>query len=87
MAAKIGDMTPEEISMHIDRNATGFTPRVLIVDDEVDSRHLFTESLASFTVVEADDGKEALEMVEEEEVDLVITGIDMPNMDGFSLRS
>ena len=80
-------MTPAEISMQIDgeARAQGFTPRVLIVDDEVDSRHLFKEALASFTVVEADDGKEALEMVQEEEIDLVITGIDMPNMDGFSL--
>ena len=43
------------------------------------------EALASFTVVEADDGKETLEMVQEEEVDLIITGIDRPNIDGFTL--
>ena len=51
MASKIGNMTPEEISVHIDGEAQGFIPRVLIVDDEVDSRHLFKEALASFTVV------------------------------------
>ena len=37
MASKIGNMTPEEISMHIDGEAQGFTPRVLIVDDEVNT--------------------------------------------------
>ena len=87
MAAKIANMTPEEISMQIDgeARAQGFIPRVFIVDDEVESRHLFKEALASFTVVEADDGKEALEVMQEEEVGLVITGIDMPSIDGFSL--
>ena len=71
--------------MYIDEQVKTLIQRVLIVDDEADFRRLVKEALPSFIVVEAGDGKEALELVQEEELDLVITDIRMPNMDGFGL--
>ena len=59
--------------------------RPLVIDDEANFRKLVSSALTSFTVVEASDGQEALAMVQEDELDLVITDIRMPNMDGFGL--
>ena len=85
MAAERGDMSIDEVAMHIEGQVGNSVPKVLIVDDEANFRHLVKKALASFTVVEASDGQEALAMVREEELDLVITDIRMPNMDGFGL--
>ena len=46
---------------------------------------MVTEALVGFTVVEAGDGREALAIVAEEKLDLVITEILTPNIDGFAL--
>jgi CheY-like chemotaxis protein len=85
MAAKSGDMTSDEIEMHLDEQVGELTQRILVVDDEADFRRLVKEALPAFAVVEAGDGKEALGMVKNEKLDLVITDIRMPNMDGFGL--
>ena len=85
MAADRGDMSIDEVAMQIDEQVGNLTPKVLVVDDEADFRRLVKEALIAFTVVEAGDGKEALAIVEQEELDLVITDIRMPNMDGFGL--
>ena len=85
IAVERGEMSRDELSMYIDAQVKTLIPRVLIVDDEADFRRLVKEALPAFIVVEAGDGKEALERVQEEELDLVITDIRMPNMDGFGL--
>jgi two-component system response regulator YesN len=64
--------------------------RLLIVDDEptvrFGLRSYFNWSSYGIEVMgEADDGDVALEMVEEEQPDLILTDVRMPNMDGISM--
>ena len=62
-------------------------PNVLVADDSTSIRKLVTYVLeqAGFSVVLAEDGKEALEYAREHSVDLVLTDIYMPNLDGIGL--
>ncbi len=60
---------------------------VLAVDDSASMRGLVTYVLkqAGFKVVLAEDGLEALEYARNQAVDLVLTDINMPNLDGIEL--
>lgn len=60
---------------------------VLVVDDSVSIRQMvsFTLSQAGFGVVEAGHGVEALGQLDAHRVDLVITDLNMPTMDGITL--
>lgn len=62
-------------------------PTVLIVDDNPQDAYLVRCALAGdgFQFLEARNGREALERAREHPVDLVISDILMPVMDGFSL--
>lgn len=59
----------------------------LIVDDSVSMRQMvaFTLKQAGFTVIEGGNGQEALERVKGQKVELVITDLNMPVMDGITL--
>ena len=61
--------------------------RVLLVDDSVTTRTLERSILeaAGFEVLTAPDGQAAWELLSEHSVDLVVTDVDMPRMDGVSL--
>ena len=63
------------------------TTRILTVDDSRSMRALLRMTLAGsgFSVVEAEDGQAALDWLEANEVDLIITDINMPRLDGFEL--
>lgn len=68
--------------------AKGTAPaRILIADDSVSTRDIEQSILEShgYQVDTARDGVEAYEMAQERNYDLVITDIEMPRMDGFSL--
>ncbi|MGA9120025.1 MAG: response regulator [Bacteroidota bacterium] len=60
---------------------------ILIVDDSATVRKFVAVSLTmqGFKVVAASDGMDALEKLPLEKIDLVITDLNMPNMDGFEL--
>ncbi|MGI6738411.1 MAG: response regulator [Christensenellales bacterium] len=63
---------------------------VLIVDDETSvlkslSTNIAWQQLGVSTLLTASDGKRALEMLSSQQVNLVITDIKMPNMDGIAL--
>ncbi|MBA2879342.1 DNA-binding response OmpR family regulator [Anoxybacillus kamchatkensis] len=62
-------------------------PQVLIVDDDAHIRELVGHflSLEGFETHEAATGKEALAVLEEVKVDLVVLDIMMPEMDGWEL--
>lgn len=61
--------------------------RILTVDDSASMRALLLHALRGegFIVEQAVDGQEALEWLASNEVDLVITDINMPRLDGFGL--
>ena len=60
---------------------------ILIVDDASILRVLLRLVLtrAGYDVVEARDGREAMDRLHDRQVDLLLCDINMPNMDGFSL--
>ena len=60
---------------------------ILAVDDSASMRQMvgFTLRRAGYEVVEAEDGVEALEFAREHSVDLVLTDVNMPRMDGITL--
>lgn len=61
--------------------------KVLIVEDNYDDRRLLKLNMQHHgcEVIEASDGKEALEIAIKEKPDLIISDILMPKMDGFEL--
>jgi two-component system chemotaxis response regulator CheY len=61
--------------------------RILAVDDSASMRALVQHVLSSagYAVVLAEDGVEALEYAKDNVVDLVLTDINMPNLDGIGL--
>lgn len=66
------------------------TPRsvsILVVDDSVTTRTLEKSILeaAGFAVAVATDGLEALAALQREHVDIVVSDVDMPRLDGFEL--
>ncbi len=60
---------------------------ILIVDDDCTERKLLGATLGAegYNTVEAGDGLEALSVLEKEPIDLVISDVLMPNMDGYRL--
>jgi len=61
--------------------------KILIVDDDAVIRELLSVMTASFGLepVTADDGADAMAILEREEFPIVITDMKMPNMDGMEL--
>jgi len=57
---------------------------ILVLDDRAENRHLMTAVLgARYTVIEAESGAQALELVRADPPDLVIADVLMPEMDGY----
>ena len=61
-------------------------PRILLVDDHPEIRYYIRQILEEqYIVIEAAHGLEALDLLKKEEIDLIITDLMMPWMDGFEL--
>ncbi|MAI62179.1 MAG: response regulator [Micavibrio sp. TMED27] len=60
---------------------------VMTVDDSRTMRDMvsFTLKGAGYQVLEAEDGVEALSILSSQKADIVITDLNMPNMDGITL--
>ena len=59
---------------------------ILLVDDNYDFLKFLSESLAKkYHVLKATNGKQALNVLEKEDIDLVVSDIMMPEMDGLEL--
>lgn len=63
------------------------TSRVLVVDDSMTTRHMERTILEGlgYEVLQASDGAEAWERLRREVVDLVVSDVEMPAMDGLEL--
>jgi putative two-component system response regulator len=62
-------------------------PKILVVDDESSIVDVLTRFLAreGYGVVTASNGREALERVEQEQPDLILLDVTMPEIDGFTV--
>jgi two-component system CheB/CheR fusion protein len=61
-------------------------PTVLLVEDHDDTRQMYAEFLGmSFDVICAADGEKGLALLRERRMDLVITDLSLPGMNGFEL--
>ncbi|NVM57339.1 MAG: response regulator [Desulfobacterales bacterium] len=65
----------------------GKSAKILVVDDDPDMREALQMILesAGYTVVMAEDGKQCLSKLKEEQPDLLILDLLMPRMDGFEV--
>lgn len=61
--------------------------KILVVEDNKNLRKLMVTYLKdnNYETLEAEDGKNALEVIDKNHVDLIICDIMMPNMDGYEL--
>ncbi len=63
-------------------------PKIVIVEDTTEARRLIRRILQSqgnFTILEATNGREGLELIQRELPDLIILDLMMPEMDGFTV--
>jgi two-component system chemotaxis response regulator CheY len=60
---------------------------ILIVDDSVSLRQVVSIALkgAGYEVIEAGDGKEGLSKLTGQKIHLIISDVNMPNMDGIAM--
>ena len=68
-------------------NAKTSAARILVVDDEDVLREMLGDALrlSGFEVLEAADGSKALAVLQGGRVDLIISDVNMPGMDGYDL--
>jgi two-component system chemotaxis response regulator CheY len=68
-------------------NGGGMSLRIMTIDDSKTMRDMLMLTLADagFEVLQAVDGQEGVDMLEKEKVDVVITDINMPRMDGYEV--
>jgi CheY-like chemotaxis protein/HPt (histidine-containing phosphotransfer) domain-containing protein len=62
-------------------------PKILIADDSVSIRRTIRQTLSQkgYVILEASDGREALEKIEEESPDLLLLDLEMPHMNGYDV--
>jgi threonine synthase len=86
---RVLENSPEEgLLAALSRVAPDRFPRIVLVDDGMDARRLIRRILQSqgnFSIYEAENGKEALNLIFKELPDLIILDLMMPEMDGFAV--
>lgn len=63
-------------------------PKIVIVEDTMEARRLIRRILQSqgnFTILEAEDGRAGLDLIQRELPDLIVLDLMMPEMDGFTV--
>jgi len=58
---------------------------ILVVDDTIANLDILVGLLSDYDVIDTTSGKEALSIVEEEKIDLILLDIMMPEMDGYEV--
>ncbi len=83
----VADLAGGDLVIGSDSGLTGNARRLLVVDDSLTSRMLLQNILeaANYEVTTAVDGVAALTCLKIEEFDLIVSDVEMPRMDGFTL--
>jgi threonine synthase len=83
------ELTPQEgLLSALTQVAPERFPKIAIVEDTPEARRLIRRILQSqgnFTIIEATNGREGLEMIQRELPDLIILDLMMPELDGFTV--
>ncbi len=85
------ELTPEQSEQEKEKTKNlsfdGRGLKILIADDSPSIRDFLEQELLdnNFTVISAKDGKDALEKFNKEKIDLIISDVEMPRMDGLAL--
>jgi len=84
------EVSYEDVMSSVDLQPAAYAARalkILIVDDHPVNRLLLRRQLDTlgYKVDEASDGNDALKLIDDHRYDLVITDVNMPNMDGVTL--
>jgi len=63
--------------------------RILVMEDEEDNRQIIRDMLAGTDceITEAEDGEQALAAVAKQRPDLILMGIHLPIMDGYTVHT
>lgn len=71
----------------MDMNTSTNVGKILVADDEKTTREILTRALSAsgFTIQSVSSGEEALKAIQDEQFDLLITDLLMPNMEGNEL--
>lgn len=79
--------TTSEISTDLSDCQNNEDMLILVVDDHPINRQLLSDQLAllGYQCITAHDGVEALDILEKTTTDMVLTDVNMPNMDGYTL--
>ena len=61
--------------------------KIMTVDDSASIRQMvgFTLRNAGYEVIESEDGAEALKLLDGQDIDMLVTDLNMPNVDGIEL--
>lgn len=85
---KKNQLAQNHVNLTINNLEEGKSKTILLVDDHPEVREYIKNLLIEyFTILEAGNGQEALEVLKNHEINLVITDLMMPWMDGFELLS
>ena len=86
---KDDDIKEKIVESFIGNNTYDGSGKILVIDDESILRELFEMILVEhgYTVFLASESKQALSILEKEQIDLVLSDIVMPDMDGFELAN
>jgi YesN/AraC family two-component response regulator len=79
---------PEVTSSDMEQALTHSLPSILLVEDSFDLRSFIVKSFHNdYRMIEASNGMEAIEMVQQHSPDLIISDVMMPYMDGLEFCS
>ncbi|MFW6245918.1 MAG: hybrid sensor histidine kinase/response regulator transcription factor [Tangfeifania sp.] len=82
----ISDIDENQLQQNIAHQQKSHKPSVLLIEDNADVRLYIREEINhDYQVLEAENGKEGLELANSNHIDLIVSDIMMPEMDGLEL--
>ncbi len=80
---------PTESGLSFEENDHHKTRHILVVDDSLNTREIEKDVLEAYgyQVTLAEDGQDGLHKAREGDFDAILTDVEMPNMDGFTLTA